>query len=569
MISLVVYGRNDSHGYNLHKRVAISINCWAEILDDPDDEILFCDWNTDVGLPTFPEAIADTLTPKARAMLRIFAVPAWVHRERYAKSTHLPTVEPVARNVALARSNPANRWVLATNPDMIFLTENGESLSNIAAGLEDGFYELPRFNLPEAIWEGLPRMDPIKTMETVRQVRDAIDIDEVVCHMPFLRYNAPGDFQLMLREQLIGVGGFNEEMVLGWHIDSNIALRLNAVNNHQTKTLEGRLRGYHCDHVRTMTNLHGRNQVRNSWARFIQQCDSPYVTYPEDKPMGLGDLELREISLDHPDETYLRALRTFASPPPDRPDVTCLEFQFLGWSRASHTLTSILDPLSIETRSTQIAYGGANPELLVPLSKALVTMGFGPLMVWDGIDVSRTDTEQTELASTAQILKGAGFVIVDLALPLATRTDTDSLLFTAWPFEQRQAIGKALSLVDAIGAYDRAHHPGGNARRVAATNVADRVPLDQMITRHVIANSGRPTSRVGIGLVALEQAPIKRKVVKMMNAEFGYEPGLDILYAPSAASKKKASKPKTVRQKARHQAGRVKRALVRSMSSSN
>ncbi len=138
-----MYGRNDSHGYNLHKRVAISINCWAEILDDPDDEILFCDWNTDVGLPTFPEAIADTLTPKARAMLRIFAVPAWVHRERYAKSTHLPTVEPVARNVALARSNPANRWVLATNPDMIFLTENGESLSSIAAGLEDGFYELP------------------------------------------------------------------------------------------------------------------------------------------------------------------------------------------------------------------------------------------------------------------------------------------------------------------------------------------------------------------------------------------------------------------------------------------
>ena len=561
-----MYGRNDSHGYNLHKRVAISINCWAEVLDDPDDEILFCDWNTDVGLPTFPEAIADTLTPKARAMLRIIEVPSWVHRERFADSTHLPTVEPVARNVVLARSNPANRWVLATNPDMIFLTETGESLSAIAAGLEDGFYELPRFNLPEAIWEGLPRMDPIKTMETVRQVRDAIDIDEVVCHSPFLRYNAPGDFQLMLRDQLISIGGFDEDMVLGWHIDSNIALRLHALNGNETKTLEGSLRGYHCDHVRTMTNLHGRNKVTNSWARFISECDSPYVTYPEGQSMGLGDLELREINLDHEDGTYLEALRAFASPPSHRADVSCLEFQHLGWSRPSHVLPYILDPLSIETRSTRIAYVGANPELLEPLSASLVTMGFKPLLVWDKIDVNATQASHTVSASTAEILSEADFVIVDLTLPLDTRDDTDSLLFSAWPFEQRQAIGQALGLVDAIGAYDRARHADGIVRRVAATNVADGVPLDRMIKRHVIANSGRPNSRVGIGLVALEQAPVSRKLINQMTTDFGYVPGLDVLYISKPKAKKKTAKPKTAQQKARFQAGRVKRKVTRAIS---
>ena len=29
MISVVVYGRNDDYGYNLHKRAAISLNCIA------------------------------------------------------------------------------------------------------------------------------------------------------------------------------------------------------------------------------------------------------------------------------------------------------------------------------------------------------------------------------------------------------------------------------------------------------------------------------------------------------------------------------------------------------------
>jgi hypothetical protein len=66
MISVVLYGRNDSHGYNLAKRAAISINCIAEVLRDPDDEILFVDCNTSNDLPTFPEAIYDTLTPHAK-----------------------------------------------------------------------------------------------------------------------------------------------------------------------------------------------------------------------------------------------------------------------------------------------------------------------------------------------------------------------------------------------------------------------------------------------------------------------------------------------------------------------
>lgn len=86
MLSVVLYGRNDSHGYNLHKRAAISLNAIAQLLTDADDEILFVDYNTPDDLPTFPEAIADTLTPEAVARLRILRVRPAVHQAQIGRA---------------------------------------------------------------------------------------------------------------------------------------------------------------------------------------------------------------------------------------------------------------------------------------------------------------------------------------------------------------------------------------------------------------------------------------------------------------------------------------------------
>ena len=80
MISVILYGRNDAHGYNLHRRAALSLNCLAEVLTDPDDEIVFVDYNTPDELPTFVEAISDTLTDRCLGLLRVLRVPAAIHR---------------------------------------------------------------------------------------------------------------------------------------------------------------------------------------------------------------------------------------------------------------------------------------------------------------------------------------------------------------------------------------------------------------------------------------------------------------------------------------------------------
>jgi len=108
MFSVIIYGRNDTHGYNLHKRAAISFNALAEVMSDPDDEILFVDYNTPDDHPTFPEAIHDTLTEKAKKVLRILRIRPEQHAHLKSK-THLVALEAQSRNVALRRSNPRNR----------------------------------------------------------------------------------------------------------------------------------------------------------------------------------------------------------------------------------------------------------------------------------------------------------------------------------------------------------------------------------------------------------------------------------------------------------------------------
>src|SRR5436309_1743725 len=178
MISVILYGRNDAHGYNLHRRAAFSLNCIAEVLTDPDDEMIFVDYNTPDELPTFIEAIADTLTERCLDLLRVLRVPAAIHDQRYAARTHLPAIEPVARNIAARRCNPSNRWLLSTNTDMIFVPIANRSMSEICRALPDGFYALPRFELPEWLWESLPRTDPRRCLGEVERLGPALRLDE-------------------------------------------------------------------------------------------------------------------------------------------------------------------------------------------------------------------------------------------------------------------------------------------------------------------------------------------------------------------------------------------------------
>lgn len=381
MISLILYGRNDSYGYNLHKRAALSLNCMAEVLTAPGDEILFVDYNTPDDFPTFPEAIADTLTPRAREMLRTLRVRPKVHEERFAARTHLKALEPVSRNVAARRSNPANRWILSTNTDMIFVPRTGPSLSEAVADLPAGFYCAPRFELPETLWEGFDRLDPRGVIADVRALGARLHLNEIVLGSDLIRYDAPGDFQLIAREDLFAINGFNEEMLLGWHVDSNISKRLKLIHG-EVGDAAPFVYGYHCDHTRQVTPAHAHRSAQNDSGRFVDGLTEPGLPYQAD--WGLASVEIEETRLGASVAgSYRAALEAAIKAPLDAPIISPYRTESYDKVPAppEHVLPFLLDIFASYPRSTRLLWLGAQGPLLEMFADGWTGMGFAHRVV--------------------------------------------------------------------------------------------------------------------------------------------------------------------------------------------
>lgn len=362
MISILLYGRNDSYGYNLHKRVAISINCMAEVLDGPDDEIIFVDYNTPDDFPTMLEAIQDTLTQRAKSLVKVVRVRPLDHFP-FAEKTHLKALEPHARNAGLRRSSPNNRWVLSTNTDMIFVPRTGKSLTAIVENLPDGHYGIPRFELPETLWESLDRLDPIETIEKVRRWGWEYHLNEVALSDPPIMFDAPGDFQLMLRQDLFDIDGFDESMLLGWHVDSNIARRL-SIRHGNVNDLSDFLFGYHCDHTRQVTPMHKKNAPANDLAKFAYGVSKAELE-EQRSSWGFNANEIEVFSLENSvHNRFTNALSTITDNP--QADLTFSSYTIEGTDSSSitaeHRAPFIADLISSLPRQTSLYWVGAKDQ---------------------------------------------------------------------------------------------------------------------------------------------------------------------------------------------------------------
>ena len=415
MISIILYGRNDAHGYNLHRRAALSLNCLAEVLTDVDDEILFVDYNTPDELPTFIEALADTLTDRCLSRLRVLRVPAALHRERFQAQTHLPAVEPVCRNAAARRANPANRWLLSTNTDMILVLPSGESLSDVCRQLAEGFYGLPRFELPEWLWEQLPRSDPGTAISEVRRLGPQLHLDEPSPSHEWVRFDGPGDFQLCLRDDWVAIDGCDENMLLGWHVDSNLSRRL-LLRCGSIESLEERLAGYHCNHSRTPTVYHGPEPIGNDITRFFLSVERAELPDQRDT-WGLADTTLEEVAVGPRVGVRVARALLAAIPPttqgrPSRwnPFEPALEFTY----DSAHVLPHVADSIVVAGQHVTIGYLGANPVLRDMIERLVRELSHdGPLKALYAADIQELD----ELAESADLF------IVDLGLDAALESE--------------------------------------------------------------------------------------------------------------------------------------------------
>lgn len=258
MLTVIVYGRNDAFGQEAQRRAALSLNALAEELDHADDEILFVDYNTRDDLVTFPELIADTLTVKTRENVRVIRVRPAFHATVEAEGP--PVFEALARNIALRRARPSNRWVLSTNTDVVFAGA-ARPLSVVIADLPDGLYGAPRFEIPRFIWERLDRSAPTRTREQLTQLADDYCMRERVRQASAaIGFDAPGDFQLFPKDIMVQAGGFDERLRLGWHVDAAAALKLGAILGDVKEVPRGP-ELFHCEHTSsTATKHHGGRQ---------------------------------------------------------------------------------------------------------------------------------------------------------------------------------------------------------------------------------------------------------------------------------------------------------------------
>ncbi|MCY3974302.1 MAG: hypothetical protein OXF02_01985 [Simkaniaceae bacterium] len=361
MLSVILYGRNDGHGYNYHKRLAISLNCIASLLRRRDDEILFVDDQTEEGLPTIVEAVADTLTQEAKERIRLLRVRK---KNRISPPDTLLQREAVVRNIALRASNPKNRWILSTNGDMIFVPVNRkESLSSLTEHLEERLYLLPRFEIPEKLWESaFHRSNPAETILFLHQNGSALQLNTTVRRKGFLTYDNPGAFQLMPRKTLIEIGGFDETMTPSHHVGANLCKRLYLYYDGTVSTLEESLRGYHCNHGGPSARKYrSKGGGENSRHGFVEEIRSPYI------PAQKGDGERTEsIALDTTHPLLLRKR-------PDRPDDILIAeetFNTLTYS-PRRIFPYLYDRLIALNPATKIGYFGYNEtvaENLPPLT---------------------------------------------------------------------------------------------------------------------------------------------------------------------------------------------------------
>ena len=354
----------------------------AEVLSAQDDEILFVDYNTPDDLPTFPEAIQDTLTAKARDKLRVFRVRSDIHA-RVEQQTPLKVIEPIARNVAVRRSNAGNRWILSTNSDMIFLMLNGNSLTEVVSDLPKGFYHAPRIEIPETLWESLVRNDPVSALDRVKTWGSSLHLNEIVLGIDLVRYDGPGDFQLIERKDLFDNFGFDERMLRGWHIDANIAKRLLLIHG-QVGDLGAHVYGYHCDHTRRVTATHSHQRIENSWQKFVDRVYRPDAVHQSGN-WGCAEDEIEEIRLNSGrSKTYIDALGAALEGPLQTPHVISYRpesFDKFDYD-ARHVLPFIVDLFRFYPKDANIAWLGGPSDTLSLFAAAWKSLEFkGSILV--------------------------------------------------------------------------------------------------------------------------------------------------------------------------------------------
>jgi hypothetical protein len=226
---------------------------------------------------------------------------------------------------------------------------------------------------------------------------------------------------------MFAIHGFDEDMILGWHCDSNLAARL-ALYRGRVDTLIDKVFGYHCDHTRVAAaNNKGRATRMNDQDRFIWNVASPYVP-AQAETWGWPEIEIEEFHLDR-DTAYQRFTAGLdkAIKPATAPFTgTSLEWQLFEdlTYDLPHTLPFVCDQVVTFPRSTAVMVVAARADFVTGFAAAWKGMGFtGPILIPEECEGLPGDLAGVERASFAEQLPKADMFIFEFGLPTQTATE--------------------------------------------------------------------------------------------------------------------------------------------------
>ena len=371
MISIVVVGRNDNHGYNLSKRVSSSLNSMAQMLSEG-DEIVFVDWNTPIGYPVMPVSIKDDLLPKTKSLLRIIRVPQLVHN-LVSEGSNRALIEPLARNVGIRRASANSKWILSSNTDILFASPSGKNFREIFQNLEESLWLTYRFEIPEFVWDDLDRRNPESTSDRLLQwyrdgsVLNRIRVDSA-SGADFPIPDGVGDFQLATKSLWDKSTGFPEEMKKGWHVDTRLSLQMGRISPNKPQLIsESDLVIFHQNHLRNSTAYHGSSETNS-----LSEVAKPYINSGS---WGLFENTLEEINLK---AQYQDSFQTLSPAQIGNPRQT-LKISDLGDMSnrldydLARTIIFLADEISILAKGSLVHCYSANEKTKLALSQICET----------------------------------------------------------------------------------------------------------------------------------------------------------------------------------------------------
>ncbi len=510
MISVLVYGRNDARGYGMQKRVAISLNTIAEVLSAPTSEIIFVDYNTPNHLPTLTELIRDMLTEKARLRTRVLRVRPSIHA-RFVAFSPLPVLEPIARNIALRRSRPQNPWILSTNTDAIIVPPPGRSLCDVVGELEGTHYGTPRFELPERLWEALDRLDPAGTIKRVSEWGVSARLNEVVRGEGAVQFDNPGDFQLVRRSTLFAIDGFDEEALLGWHVDHNLAHRL-YLKHGAEGDLSGQIKLYHCGHARQPTATHSHDRVENDVERFVHHVREPAILRQRDAWGCIND-HIGEVNLKETTTLgLLDAIESAIAPltvPTLEAAYTSKSYDALAYD-AGHVGVHLLDLLSTFPRGVTIGFSGCRRDLLDVLAIGLGALGFvSPLVLSEDVAARMNIAAEDgfDIWPPERVTAEADVLVFEFGLIRdAAGAPRDAETIATWTEDEARALDDVSAAFRAAVQHERDTPAGSQPERmlVAINSVNSR--FERLVSSSLLATPSPFTTRLRYGAVLRESA---------------------------------------------------------------